>query len=71
VGLQECTRECRRTAEEGANRSKNGPQFVLRSDLVGATLENAAHGAIAPISGIERPLAGALESFNSVAIYQA
>jgi hypothetical protein len=70
VGLQECTREGGRTPQEGANWVKDRPHFIIRLDLVGAALEDAAHGPIAPVAGIQRSLAGALESFNSEAIDQ-
>jgi hypothetical protein len=39
-------------------------------DLVGAALEDAAHGPIPSIASIQRSLAGTLESFNSEAIHQ-
>jgi hypothetical protein len=39
-------------------------------DLVGATLENAVHGAVTPIAGIERTSAGAFQAFCSEAIDQ-
>jgi len=70
VHLQERARECRRAAQERTDRPQHRWQFIVELDLVGAALENAAYGAIAPIASIQRSLAGALESFSSEAVHQ-
>ena len=57
-------------AQEGADRPQHHWQLVLRLELIGATLEDAAHGAIAPVASIQRSLAGALESFSSEPVHQ-
>lgn len=68
--LQERACECRRTTQERTDRPQYRWHFIVGLDLVGATLENAAYGAIAPITSIERSLARALESFSSKSIDQ-
>ena len=41
-------------------------QLIVRLELIGATLEDAAHGSVASIAGLE----GTLESFGSEASEQ-